>query len=79
MSDQQLMFKSDYTRGSQTTSPRPDALLSSSGFETETLTTASAAEPKVVVSATAADVLLDIERYGTGKPRRIVIRGKIAR
>jgi hypothetical protein len=77
MPDQQSPFKSEYSKGSQTTS-RP-------GEEGHRL---PAAERTPGASQTASvetvilppvDQLIEAQRYGTGKPRRVVIRGRISR
>lgn len=66
----QFPFKSDYDTGSRTTS-RPDDVAPE--------------RPATVPSQTASTgpgIPLpkdeDLRRYGTGKPRRFVIRGRIA-
>jgi hypothetical protein len=73
MPDQFL--KSDYTGGSQTTGAEP-AL---SPPVQNTVGGATEAESMQVTGITAGVGPIDTNRYGMGKPKRVVIRGKIAR
>jgi hypothetical protein len=68
----QSPFKSDYDKDSRQTSR-----------EGETLTQRPPAPPPSQTASTGPGILppddADLRRYGTGKPRRVVIRGRISR
>lgn len=77
MPDPQSPFKSEYVKGSQTTSPPSEA-----GHRPH-----PAEGPSAVSQTTSVDMqilppvdkVLEVQRYGTGKPRRVLIRGRISR
>jgi hypothetical protein len=64
-------FKTDYSEPSQTTAERGEKPVSVRPV-TQTVSDRRNALPAVVE-------LVKLERYGTGKPRRVKIRGKISR
>lgn len=77
MPDPQSPFKSEYITGSQTTSPASEAgrrLL-----PTEGMTAASQTASVETAILPPVDQLIEAQRYGTGKPRRVLIRGRISR
>lgn len=72
MQSDKPFFDSDYSKGSQTlpiarqtVTPLPGALSETTPGERDSLT--------------PVKVLIDSQRYGAGKPFRVVIRGKISR
>ena len=77
MSDPQSPIMSDYNAGSSTTS--------SEGEIVDALTLPQRSTDLSQTTSSEMDVLLPInqliepERYGVAKPRRVVIRGKISR
>lgn len=76
MSGDKSPFSSDYAEGSRTeptsepSGPVVDVSIPSVPAQTRTAVTG--AVPTV-------DQLIEVRRYGLGKPRRIVVRGKISR
>lgn len=77
MPDPPSVFKSDYSNGSETTSRSSEAEDRSPPVEgasgaSQTASVGTAILPPV-------DQLIEPQRYGTGKPRRVVIRGRISR
>jgi len=63
-------FKTDYDKGSQTTSRVGESPTERPPSPSQTASTGPGILPPVVV---------DVQRYGTGKPRRVVIRGRISK
>jgi hypothetical protein len=77
MPNPQSPFKSDYSNGSQTTSRPGDT-----GHSLPLAGRAHAASQTDSVDTVIlppVDQLIEIQRYGTGKPTRVVIRGRITR
>lgn len=77
MSDPQLPFKSEYITGSQTTSPASEVvhrLPATDGMAAGSQTASVGTELLPPVNQ-----LIEVHRYGTGKPKRVVIRGRISR
>jgi hypothetical protein len=76
MPPQQPPFKSDYSDGSQTVSGQRDE----NDGSTRNIGNTASQTPSVETDFLApVDALIKPELYGTSKPRRIVIRGRIAR
>jgi hypothetical protein len=74
MQDQLPLFNSDYTAGSQTTGEEKRATVTDT--RPAVLQTASG---ETSLLPPVEQLIRDVQRYGTGKPRREVIRGKISR
>lgn len=73
----QVPFKSDYDKGSLTTSQAGEGVRRLSLTERSiTSSQTELAGPGVVPIVGS---LVDTQRYGIGKPRRVVIRGMISR
>jgi hypothetical protein len=69
MSNPRHLFSSEYTKGSVTSSEEAPT-LQTGGF---------VKVPILTAEQQAANIpRIDTTRYGTGKPRRIIIRGRIS-
>lgn len=70
-------FKSEYITGSQTASPASEA--GHRLHPTEGMTAASQTPSVETALLPPVDQLIEAQHYGAGKPRRVLIRGRISR
>lgn len=78
MPNQQSPLISDYLKDSQRTVSAVSDAVSNAG-SVQSATSSSEADSVSKIGLPTIDRLIDTQRYGSGKPRRIVIRGRISR
>jgi hypothetical protein len=77
MSDPQSPFSSEYRKGGSQTGVPPSEAVRTPPREREIVPSQTTSAESAILPP--VNHLIETIRYGTGKPRRVVIRGKITR